>query len=233
MARQFDNFDQFAQDYRDIHNENIKISGADSEYFAEYKILEIKEIEDITSSLRILDLGCGDGISAVFFNQHFPKSNYLGIDVSEESIEVARQRQVANASFDAYDGYTIPQPDETFDMAFIACVLHHINFDNHAQVLKEVRRVLKKGGRLYIFEHNPYNPVTQKIVKDCPFDDDAVLLSPPYSRRLLQKVVGFAKTNIRYTIFFPRKGFFKKLLFLEKYMNWIPMGGQYFTRSVR
>ena len=37
-------FDQFASDYRQIHTENInKVSGADSEYFSEYKIKEIKD----------------------------------------------------------------------------------------------------------------------------------------------------------------------------------------------
>lgn len=35
---------------------------------------------------------------------------------------------------------------------------------------------LKQGGHFIIFEHNPVNPVTRHLVKNCPFDADAVLL---------------------------------------------------------
>jgi hypothetical protein len=36
---------------------------------------------------------------------------------------------------------------------------------------------LKEDGHFIIFEHNPINPVTRHLVKNCPFDADAVLLS--------------------------------------------------------
>ena len=39
----FDDFDDFAADYRQIHNESIKISGTDSDYFSEQKVEEVKK----------------------------------------------------------------------------------------------------------------------------------------------------------------------------------------------
>ena len=62
MKRQFD---KFAEDYREIHTENVlKVSGADSDYFTEYKIAEISKF--INNGKVWLDFGCGDGNSARF-----------------------------------------------------------------------------------------------------------------------------------------------------------------------
>lgn len=88
MKRQFD---KFAEDYREIHTENVlKVSGADSDYFTEYKIAEISKF--INNGKVWLDFGCGDGNSARFILKYFPQSQYYGVDVSSESIEVAKKR---------------------------------------------------------------------------------------------------------------------------------------------
>lgn len=232
MERDFDNFDEFARNYREIHNENIKITGVDSDYFAEYKIAEVSKKENPAAAVKILDVGCGDGISAVFFNKYFPNNSYTGIDISEESIKEAEQRKVPNTDFTVYNGFSIPFADSTYDVAFIACVMHHILPKHHHQILSEIKRVLKPSGRLYIFEHNPYNPMTLKVVEKCVFDKDAILLPPPYSKKIL-KEVGFGKIQLFFTLFFPRRGLFKKILGLEKLLTWLPLGGQYFTRVVK
>ena len=228
----FDNFDTFATDYRSIHNDNIKLSGADSDYFSEYKIKEIKRVEGTAQVKQILDLGCGDGNSARFFYQHFPNAHTEGIDISADSIEEAKKRQIPGASFRPYDGSHIPFEDNKFDVCLIATVLHHIRFVHHPDLLREVLRVLKPGGRLYIFEHNPWNPVTRKVVDNCVFDKDAVLLSPPYSKRVV-KEAGFRQVSNTYTIFFPRSPMFRPFVPLEPFLGFIPVGGQYFTRGVK
>lgn len=227
----FDDFDGFAADYRQIHNETIKFSGADSDFFSEQKVEEVRKNER-QDNLKILDLGCGDGNSAVFFQKHFPDSKYLGLDVSQESIAVAQGKTPPNAEFLHYNGFDLPSEDNSLDVVFIACVLHHINFDNHEKVLGEVRRVLKQEGRLYIFEHNPFNPVTRKVVRDCPFDEDAVLLSPFYTKKTLSKL-NFRQTSVNYIIFFPRTKILNWALPLENYLKWLPMGGQYYTKSIK
>ena len=57
QERTFDGFDDFAEDYRNIHTENIKISGADSFYFAEMKVKILQKWENDTA-LNVLDIGC-------------------------------------------------------------------------------------------------------------------------------------------------------------------------------
>ena len=222
-------FDDFANEYRKIHTENVqKISGQHSDYFTEYKI---REISSFMKDGKIwLDFGCGDGNSARYILKYFPQSKYFGIDVSSESIETAKKRDISSAQFDCYDGEKLPYKDNTFDIVFIACVLHHIPIKLRDRHLKECFRVLKSGGELIVFEQNTINPVTRKIVKDCPFDSNAILLSSTETKKRLKKA-GFSDLRIRYTIFFPRKALFQKILLLEKWLYFCPIGGQYYIRG--
>jgi ubiquinone/menaquinone biosynthesis C-methylase UbiE len=224
--RKFDEFDHFANDYREIHNQNLKLSGVTSDYFSEHKIQILKENEQI-ESINFLDFGCGDGNSAIHFYNYFPNSIYNGIDISSESINVAKSLATNNSNFQTFDGMNIPFEDNTFDVIFTACVFHHIDFKLHHNLFKEIYRVLKPGGKFYIFEHNPWNPVTRHIVNTCPFDADAVLLSPTYTKNILNKVFKNHSTN--FILFFPRHKFFSLFIKLEKFLCKLPLGGQYYT----
>ncbi len=232
MERNFDNFDQFAKDYRSIHNQNIQVTGADSDYFAEYKIDIVHQLTAQKKDLKILDLGCGDGISGVFFQKYFPESYYTGIDISEESLAEGRARALPNATFTPYNGTEIPMESNSFDVCFIACVLHHIEHKLHQTIINEVYRVLKPGGKLYIFEHNPHNPLTMKAINTCPFDEDAVLLTPAYSKKLF-KTTYFGACTIDFTLFVPRHKLFKPLLGIEPLLKWLPIGGQYYITAAK
>ena len=229
--RSFDDFDEFAAAYRDIHTQNIKLSGADSFYFAEMKVRLLQDFEK-NNSLKALDIGCGDGATELFMQQYFPNWKVYAIDISERSIEEAKKRNLSNASFAVYDGKSIPFEDGYFDLVFMAGVLHHVAFNLHHGLIKEISRVLKGGGRLYLYEHNPLNPVTKYLVKTCVFDKDAKLLHNAYASKLLNKNK-LAVKNKNFIIFFPRKGILSKLIFLEKYLQWLPLGGQYFIRAVK
>jgi SAM-dependent methyltransferase len=99
-------------------------------------------------------------------------------------------------------------------------------------MIQEVHRVLKPGGRLYLFEHNPLNPVTKYLVNTCVFDKDAKLLRSDYCATIL-KAAGLSIKKMDFIIFFPRKGIMSKFIFLEKYLRWLPLGGQYFVRATK
>lgn len=228
--RKFDNFDSFASQYRENHTDNIKqISGVDSNYFSEYKVKEVMQSEKNSNDNLVLDFGCGDGNSATYFVKHLLPNSYYGIDISIDSIEVAKQHKLERCYFQTFDGERIPFSDNTFDIVFMANVLHHINFDYHSSIISECYRVLKKSGRLYIFEHNHLNPITRKIVKDCKFDIDAVLV-PVNSIKKTIKEIGFRDFERRYTIFFPRRFLFKLLVPFERILRWCPLGGQYYIK---
>jgi ubiquinone/menaquinone biosynthesis C-methylase UbiE len=230
--RKHDNFDEFARDYDEVHAETLDISGADRDYFSKYKIEEMARHEDVSANLKMLDFGCGDGNSVKYMREYFSKADLNGTDVSEKSIEEAKAKKIAGAKFTPYDGEALPFEDASMDVIFTSMVFHHISFDRHDALLAEIKRVLKPGGRFYIFEHNPLNPVTRKIVRECAFDDDAILLPHKYTNQMLDKG-GFASRNIWFTLFLPRHWIFRWALITERLIQWLPIGAQYYVRAVK
>ncbi|CAN5876688.1 class I SAM-dependent methyltransferase [soil metagenome] len=228
--RSFDDFDKYANDYRSIHTDNVKLSGADSFYFAEHKVQQLMGTEAGNTAVRMLDIGCGDGATELFIQQYQPSWTVEAIDISEKSIARAGEKKITNANFSVYDGKQIPFADNSFDIAFIAAVMHHIDFSLHECLLKEILRVLKPGGRIYLFEHNPLNPVTRYLVNTCVFDKDAKLLGYNYSNRLLNNA-GFKNIKKKFILFFPRSGMLARLIKLEDKLGWLPLGGQYLYKA--
>lgn len=228
--RTFDDFDAYANGYRSIHTENIKLSGADSFYFALMKVEMLRSFEE-NQAIKVLDIGCGDGATELFMLGLFPSWQIDAIDVSEKSIAVAKEKKLP-VSFSVYNGTQTSFTNESFDIIFMAGVLHHVDYGIHPAIIKEVYRLLKKTGRLYLFEHNPFNPVTKHLVNTCVFDKDARLLKPGYTKQLLRRA-DLKIDKKHFIIFFPRKGLLSKFIFLEKYLQWLPLGGQYFIRAIK
>jgi len=226
------NFDKFSKNYREIHSENIKISGASSEYFAKFKAQKIDEFihKSINhkNPVKLLDFGCGDGLVSVLLSKLDQKYKISCIDESAESISEAKKSNVNNLSVDfkLLEKDKIPYEDIAFDVVFAINVFHHIQVDERSKWLREIIRVLKPGGYIIIIEHNPLNPFTRYFVKTCAFDTDAVLILP---QDLTNKLTDLRikKHTLEYSLFFPRWKAFKKLLFLEKLLINVPVGGQY------
>jgi SAM-dependent methyltransferase len=223
-------FDKFADEYRAMHAANIRLSGEDPEYFAEYKVIDIAaELgrENIVAR-RALDFGAGVGYSVPFFARHFPATRVTCLDVSRKSLDVGAARLGDAAEFTHFDGRTIPFPDGTFDVALASCVFHHIPHDEHVALLAEIRRVLNPGGRLFVFEHNPLNPLTRYAVNTCEFDEHAKLVLAPTMRRRARDA-GFVAADVRYRIFFPH--LLRRLRPLEARLTWLPLGAQYYVAA--
>ena len=145
--------------------------------------------------------------------------SYYGVDIDKESIAVANERQLENCIFQTFDGEHLPYEAEFFDIIFVAGVFHHIDYSYYPSLLRELNRVLKEDGRLYIFEHNPINPVTRKIVRDCQFDQDAVIVPAGYLRKIL--TTDFMELCRYYTIFPPEETVFL-FMFLGKVSVLVP-----------
>ncbi len=223
-------FDNVAPNYRDTHNQSIKFTGAASSYFCEYKVKNSIRILGPSSNPVILDFGCGDGLACLFFNKYLPNAQLFGIDTSSESIHVASGKNIPNTKFCVFNGTSLSYPDLTFDLVYVSCVLHHIDSALYPNILKELYRVLKKGGIIHIYEHNPNNIFTQYAVSTCTFDEGVTLLNP---RNLKKAVfsVGFENVNVDYIFFYPRWGFLKKIDGLEHLCSKVPLGAQYLLKG--
>jgi SAM-dependent methyltransferase len=222
-------FDKFADEYAQLHRRNIAASGESPEFFAEYKVKDVRAWLDAAgqgrgSPARILDFGTGVGASIPWLATHFPGAALTGVDVSQRSLEVARGRFPGAANFVGFDGRQLPFDSGQFDVALAACVFHHIDESRHVDLMREIGRVLAPGGWLFVFEHNPLNPLTARAVRDCVFDENAVLIGARSMRGRLQ-AAGFGNTVLRYRIFFP--GPLRALRPLERALAWCPLGAQY------
>lgn len=219
-------FDRFADAYYDQHRENVAVTGEGPEYFAEYKIRQLRAIvdrEQIGVS-RICDFGAGIGNSIPYFRKYFPDAALTSSDVSERSLTLGRQRYPGNGNSVLIEDGRIPCENDTFDVAFSACVFHHIPHEEHVKWLQELRRITRPGGLVAIFEHNPLNPLTVHAVNTCPFDENArLILARSLAKRL--SVAGWASPRIQYNLFFPRG--LASLRPLEASLGWLPLGAQY------
>jgi len=77
-----------------------------------------------------------------------------------------------------------------------------------------------------VFEHNPYNPLTVRIVNRCPFDEHARLVRGGVMKQRVM-AAGFSAATIRYRVFFPHA--LRVLRPLERALAWLPLGGQYYV----
>ena len=99
----------------------------------------------------VLDIGCGTGSLAIAAAGHAGPGNVIGIDPSPEMIARARQkaaRRSADVTFEVAYAQSLPFPDARFDVVLSTVMLHHIPREGREAALREVRRVLKPGGRL-------------------------------------------------------------------------------------
>jgi SAM-dependent methyltransferase len=102
----------------------------------------------------ILEAGCGVGAQTRIIATKNPDSTFLSVDISQVSIAeakfMAEQIDIKNVQFEQADLYNLAYEDETFDSIIICFVLEHLK--NPTQVLKELKRVLKKGGTMVAIE---------------------------------------------------------------------------------
>ncbi|WP_158883194.1 class I SAM-dependent methyltransferase [Rhodanobacter sp. L36] len=225
-------FDKYAEEYTDLHQASIRASGEDPAFFAAYKTRYMAAwLGDAVRSkpLSVLDFGCGVGNTITHLREAFPSASLNGVDLSGESIRLATESHALEAEFRIIDNTNIPHENESFDVVMAACVFHHIPPAEREHSINEIRRVLKPGGHVFVFEHNMLNPLTLKTVRDCPFDEDAILL--PRSELLgLVRRGNFNDVSSRYIVFFPRM--LSVLRRAEPWMGWIPFGAQYVVHGI-
>ena len=173
--------------------------------------------------LSVLDVGCGVGLTDRFLVGKFGALH--GVDICEDAIGAASSSN-PTAHYQCYDGTVLPYSENTFDIAFAICVMHHVPQRQWLNFLVQMRRVVKPSGLIVLFEHNPWNPITRLVVGRCEFDDGAVLVS--YRKLVgLFHQGGLDLIDKRFILFFPLQAPFVDRM--ERMMAWLPLGAQYFV----
>ena len=100
---------------------------------------------------RVLDVGCGTGTLAILIKQEHPTITVIGIDPDPKALARAhRKAERAQVSVHFERGFAdaLPYSDATFDRVFSSLMFHHLGKNEKEQSLREIRRVLRPGGRL-------------------------------------------------------------------------------------
>jgi SAM-dependent methyltransferase len=218
-------FDQYADDYDAALAQSLELTGEDKHYFARGRMRLVADVLG-KQGIRIhdvLDFGCGIGSATPYFFEMLNADSVVGVDVSPKSLNVARSHYVneTRAKFATIEEY---RPESQFDLAFTTGVFHHIPLEHREQSAAYVFQSLRANGLFAFWENSPWNLGTRFVMSRCPFDKDAIRLSPPEARRLLRKQ-GFEILSTLYLFIFPHA--LKWLRGLEKPLSSLPLGAQY------
>ena len=113
---------------------------------------EIAEQINLLQVKKVLELGCGKGFNTLFLAGRFPEVHFSGIDITDKHLAVAQKKSSAirNLNIAYGDFHKLHYADASFDLIFELEAVCHAR--NTRQVLSEVFRVLKKGGRFVLYD---------------------------------------------------------------------------------
>ena len=114
-------------------------------FTGEKKVLN-KELQNLSTDISILDLGCGTGE----FSYYFKGYNYNGIDIEPNYIEYAKANYDGN--FEIMDASNMMFENNRFDVIIVLGVFHHLNDNLCLKIFDEMKKVLKKNGKIIIME---------------------------------------------------------------------------------
>lgn len=241
-------FDTYCSNYDEIHRESLGIAGRKKEYFAAQKVellaallagrrgcrpVGFLENGALSPSpghrpaglRRIFEFGCGVGNNLPHLVRSFPGAEIAGCDVSAGSLEQAAK----TAPGVLLNQVRAPADLATFatgkyDLILAANVFHHIDADERLIWMGALAGALSPTGVLACFEHNPWNPLTRRMVDRCPFDDGVELLSLREAKDLARRS-GLSIQEARFT--YPAPFWPAGARFAERLFGRLPFGFQY------
>lgn len=132
------------------------------------------ELARLGESARALDVGTGTGDFALALLACSPHSTTVtGVDISAGMLEVAGQRAARARLGPRYERLiasveSLPFPDGAFDVAVAGFVIRNVG--DIPRGLREMRRVLRPGGRAVILDlHTPRNPIVRRLYRSYSF----------------------------------------------------------------
>lgn len=217
-------FDRYAAEYPHLLEDPVRdLFASDALFFHRRKWMLIQNFftrQNVDCSrLNWLDVGCGQGDLLRLAGANFAQA--VGCDPSSEMIQSWGSARV----FQQPSAAELPFVDNSFDFVTAVCVYHHVHGEDRARLTRSIRRILRPGGVFCMIEHNPWNPVTQVIVKRCPVDSDAELLTASHAARLADAMdLKIVETD--YFLYFP-ENVFERIGGMEQALRKVPLGGQF------
>jgi ubiquinone/menaquinone biosynthesis C-methylase UbiE len=114
---------------------------------ARIKIDQMSKMLDLSSNDRVLDIGCGNGRAAYY--KRARSGQLVAIDAGDHYAP----ETLATIDLARGDIRRLPFASASFDKAYSLDVLEHLTEDGVETMLSEARRVLRPGGRLFVYSH--------------------------------------------------------------------------------
>ncbi len=126
------------------------------------ELIELIDNKDNSKKIKpckALDVGCGEG----FYSIYLAKKGFevTGIDISENAINLAKQNAIKHEikiNFIALDVADLSKINNKFDFVFEWALLHHIIPEQRQEYVKNIKRILNKGGKYLSICFNSQNP---------------------------------------------------------------------------
>lgn len=120
-------------------------------YFRSFK--QDYRLRTLTQNIRLekgtfLDIGCGGGLLTETLPYYYPQARIFGCDVSSTAISYAKKLGSGNVRYGVIKNKKFPYKDNFFDVCICFDVLEHVPDVDF--FLKEVKRVMKKGGKVFL-----------------------------------------------------------------------------------
>ena len=125
------------------------------------------ELAAVSEQDTILDIASGTGDISKLISQEYPNTNILMSDINYDMLNEGRNRAIdesfsSNCTFCQLDGEMLPFKENTFELITLGFGLR--NFTDKNKGLLEMKRCLKRNGKLLILEFSkPINPLFSKV----------------------------------------------------------------------
>ena len=156
-----------AHEYDDVFPRHI------AEHYIDKRVGLVKDL--LPFGGLILDVGCGTGqLGAAIASEGY---DVFGVDLATSMIARARERGLAGTC--AGVTTALPFADDSFGLALTVATLHHLETPERvAATVSEMGRVVKRGGFVVLWDHNPANPYWPILMKRVPQDSGDERLVP-------------------------------------------------------
>ena len=130
---------------------------------------EVLSMASLRGNERVLDVAAGTGCLLQLLAEALPEGHPIGLDRSAAMVRLAQAKlfkaRTGQASVMRLEGKDFIFKNGVFDMVF--CVLSLYHFSDPLAALKEIKRVLKKGGRLILCEYEaPADPGLRAVLTE-------------------------------------------------------------------